>query len=211
MAIETDTKIRILDTAEKLFATQGFAATSIRQIVKAAGVNIAAIHYHFGSKESLIEAVLARKAAPVNKERLRLLDELEKKHAGKTLPVEGVIEAFIAPVIRMQHGKNDRLFPQLMGRTLNEADEKMYQMVHRIFGEVITRFVRAFRLAVPDIPQDELISRIHFMIGVMAFATFVPKNKVFENLQSSGPGSPEVFIERLVRFTAAGMKATLDE
>ena len=78
----TDTKKRILDTAEGLFAEHGFPATSMRDITNAAGVNLAAINYHFGSKESLLIAVLQRRTLPINIARLSRLDALEAAAAG---------------------------------------------------------------------------------------------------------------------------------
>ena len=72
----TDTKEKILDTAERLIGEQGYAATSLRQIIAEAGVNLAAVHYHFGSKEDLLDAVVVRKAGPVNEARLARLDRV---------------------------------------------------------------------------------------------------------------------------------------
>jgi AcrR family transcriptional regulator len=68
-----DTKERILDAAERLFAAHGFAGTSLRAVTKEAGVNLAAVHYHFGTKEDLLRAVLSRIVIPVNRERLEML------------------------------------------------------------------------------------------------------------------------------------------
>ena len=75
------TKEKILDTAERLFAEQGIGATSLRQIIGVAGVNLAAVHYHFGSKEALLEAVFARRIERVNRERLEMLDRVEALQA----------------------------------------------------------------------------------------------------------------------------------
>src|SRR3981081_4013505 len=71
------TKTRILDAAELLFMEHGFEATSLRQLTSAAGVNLAAVNYHFGSKEELFQAVLTRRLDPMNQERIDLLDKLE--------------------------------------------------------------------------------------------------------------------------------------
>lgn len=78
----TSTREIILETAEQLFAQQGHDGTSMRQITSAAGVNLAAVNYHFGSKEALVQAVLKRRLEEVNRERLRLLDELEAAAGG---------------------------------------------------------------------------------------------------------------------------------
>ena len=90
----TDTKTRILDAAEKLFGQNGFDATSLRDITTEADVNLAAVNYHFQSKDSLIEAVIMRVAGPVNGKRLSMLEA-----AGKTAAVDQIIEAFVGPVL----------------------------------------------------------------------------------------------------------------
>src|ERR1035437_2057984 len=92
----TDTKDKILDAAERLIGEQGYAATSLRQIIAEAGVNLAAVHYHFGSKEDLLNAVVVRKATPVNVARLARLDGVEAEAGSGPLGVEKVQESFFA-------------------------------------------------------------------------------------------------------------------
>src|SRR5690606_20854607 len=92
-----DTKQRILDTAERLFADKGFTETSLRTLTQEAQVNLAAVHYHFGSKERLFAEILGRIVAPVNAERVRRFDELQRNLGA--LQLEAVIEAFLAPAI----------------------------------------------------------------------------------------------------------------
>src|SRR5215831_9198540 len=95
-----DTKDLILDAAEKLFAEKGFDATSLREITAAANVNLAAVNYHFQSKEALIAAVFARRMRPITAARLEALGRLENEANGQPVPVEKVLEAFIAPVLQ---------------------------------------------------------------------------------------------------------------
>src|SRR2546423_1616319 len=102
MKATVDTKQRILDVAEQQFAEQGFAGTSLRRIIAEAEVNLAAVHYHFHSKESLLEAVLMRRMAPLNEERLALLTSVEQgasKEEGAAL--EDILSAFIGPPMRL--------------------------------------------------------------------------------------------------------------
>ncbi|HMC58416.1 MAG TPA: helix-turn-helix domain-containing protein, partial [Candidatus Solibacter sp.] len=90
-----DTKQKILDTAERLFGEQGYDATSLRHIIAEAGVNLAAVHYHFGSKEELLDEVVVRRAGPVNEARIAMLDRLEAAEGPPV--VEKVLEAFLLP------------------------------------------------------------------------------------------------------------------
>src|SRR5437868_10883477 len=101
MTVVADTKQRILDVAEQLFADNGFAGTSLRRIIAAAEVNLAAVHYHFRSKESLLEAVLMRRMVPLNDERLALLNQLEQEARGEGADLEEILVAFIGPPMRL--------------------------------------------------------------------------------------------------------------
>ena len=91
---------RILDAAEELFADLGFDATSTRAITTRAGVNLAAVNYHYGSKDALIEAVFARRLVPLNRERLELLDRVEARAGAGGPAVESIVEAFVRPPMR---------------------------------------------------------------------------------------------------------------
>src|SRR6059036_3181340 len=96
-----ETRARILDAAERLFAEHGYDGASLRDITAQAGVNLAAVNYHFRTKESLIQAVFARRLAPVNQRRLALLDACEASAAGGRLQLEEVVRALISPVLRL--------------------------------------------------------------------------------------------------------------
>jgi AcrR family transcriptional regulator len=190
----TDTKQKILDTAERLFGDQGYAATSLRHIIADAGVNLAAIHYHYGSKEELLDEVVIRKAAPVNAERLALLDRCEAEAGSGALAVEKVLEAFLAPTFSV--ADRSPKFVRLMGRMHGEG--LMPMIVERHFQPMVARFRAAFHRALPDLPEVELVWRIHFMIGSMAHALFGPPNA---SLDTQG------VVQRLVVFLGAGFRA----
>src|ERR1700716_3713138 len=107
------TKDKILDTAEKLIGEQGYTATSLRQIIAKAGVNLAAVHYHFGSKEELLDAVVVRKVQPVNAARIALLERVIAA-AGEGQPsVEKVLESFLLPTAETANRNPN--FVKLMG------------------------------------------------------------------------------------------------
>src|SRR5437868_9978051 len=96
-----DTKTRILDVAEGLFMEHGCEATSLRQLTAAAGVNLAAVNYHFGSKEELFQAVLTRRLDPMNQERIERLDRLEREAAARPLTCERILSAMLIPALRL--------------------------------------------------------------------------------------------------------------
>src|SRR5712691_8886626 len=115
-----ETRTRILDAAEELFMQHGFGGTSMRLLTSRAGVNLAAVNYHFGSKDALIEAVFRRRLDPMNLARIAALDELEA--TARALAPEAIIRAFIGPSLRMiEDAKGGgRNFIRLLGRTYTE-------------------------------------------------------------------------------------------
>jgi len=201
----TGTKRRILDTAERLFASQGYAGTSLRSIISAAGVNLAAIHYHFKSKESLLDAVILRRAETINRQRLALLDQCDCP-GGDAPSLEQVLEAFFYPAFRFANAsKRGAMFAKLMARIHAEGDI-FAQIIERHFSTVAARFVGALRRALPDLPPEELFLRMHFIIGAMIQALAGPL--VLVSLSGPGPQPDwQTKAARLIEFVSAGLRA----
>ena len=205
-----DTRTSILDAAERLFSEGGFDATSTRSIVAEADVNLAAINYHFGSREGLIRAVLERRLVPLNAERVKLLDESEKR-AGrrKGLPLREVIHAMIAPAIRFGRDTSQAgpEFMTLMGRVFMDPRESWQLMVEEICGDVIRRFIEAFARALPKLSPEDRFWRVHF--GVGAFVHTLCSSHHIQRVSGGmcDPNDVDGLIERLVTFVEAGMLA----
>jgi AcrR family transcriptional regulator len=195
-----ETKERILDTAERLFAAHGHAATSLRSIIAEAGVNVAAVHYHFRSKEALLDAVLERRLGPVNRERLALLDDIERAAGEEPLPLEHILTALLEPPLRLAQDPVFVTFSKLMGRILGDSNG---EIMRKHFGEIIERFSRALRRAIPELPQEELQWRAYFCLAILAHTLTGPR----EILGISGPPT----VERLVTFISAGFRAPVPE
>src|ERR1017187_10097118 len=196
----TETKDKILDAAERLIGEQGYAGTSLRQIIAGAGVNLAAVHYHFGSKEDLLDAVVLRNAAPVNEARLARLDRVEAEAGSGTLDRGKVLESFLVPTAEV--ASRNPGFVRLMGQML--AEGMMERIVERHFQSTGLRFVSALRHAVPELPQEELLWRVHFMVGAMAHT--MCRAPIFP--QTTGDAADmEPRMQRLVTFLGAGFRA----
>jgi AcrR family transcriptional regulator len=97
-APQSESKRRLLDAAGRLFAEHGFDRIAIRDVSKAAEANVAAVNYHFGSRQNLVELVVAQHILPVLDERSARFEALEKRPAAKAAPVEEVLDAFARPV-----------------------------------------------------------------------------------------------------------------
>ncbi|HYV62395.1 MAG TPA: TetR/AcrR family transcriptional regulator [Bryobacteraceae bacterium] len=193
-----DTKSRILDSAEKLFGMNGFDATSLRDITTAADVNLAAINYHFQSKDSLIDAIVARRIEPVNKKRFELLDA-----AGPHPTVEQILTAFMAPVMQV---KVDAVVP-LIGRILSNPELFVERVFHTHLAPVSQRFVEALCKTLPDLPPSEILWRLHFSVGVLTHTMLW--GRIFPKITNGvcDISDREALVDRAVRFVSAGFRA----
>lgn len=206
-----DTKERILDAAESLFAQHGFDATSLRMITASAGVNLASVNYHFQSKNSLIEAVLTRRIAPLNRERLEMLASVEAAAGNESPALEDVVHAFVAPVVRKRlgGGEHGADVGRLFGRIYSDPCECARASFFSQMREILRPFTSAFRRALPGLPAVEVLWRIHFGVGVMAHTL-----AGMEHLKNVSGGlcdlsDVEGTIARIVTFVCAGMRAPL--
>ena len=202
----TETKERILDVAERLFADRGFPATSLRDITAEAGVNLASVNYHFGSKEALLASVLERRFRPINERRLELLDDIEARAAGQP-GAEDVLRAFLAPPFQKQQewGESGHVFLRLVGRIHAETNEEHRATYVQQFDEVVRRFTSALGRALPHLDRSDLRWRMLFLIGSMAFAMGGGRALVTRDPESAR--DPDDIIESLVQFATAGMAA----
>ncbi|MDP6904264.1 MAG: TetR family transcriptional regulator [Verrucomicrobiota bacterium] len=204
-----DTKTRILDASEQLFAGRGVSGTSIRAITAKAKVNLAAIHYHFGSKESVLESVLSRRLIPLNAERLTLLEEYERRSKNNVVALPKIIEALVGPALRVSRDpkKGGGLFMKLLGRLVLEPDEKIQSLLTNQFRTVLERFMPALKKALPGLEPADFYWRLHFLVGAMAH-TMADSERI--QTVSGGicnPDDTEDTIKRLVSFIVAGMEA----
>lgn len=209
MLEQAGTKEKILQAAEKLFSDGGLGKTSLRAITSEAGVNVAAIHYHFGSRQGLLAALLARRVEPVNRDRLARLDALEAAANGGAPSVEAVLEAFVEPALRIVGEAEDerQKLVQLIGRFYAEPDEVLEPMIREQFGEVAARFTDALERALPGLPAADLAWRLHFTIGVLTHVLTARHD--FGILPGLDAGEPRgrSLVARLVAFLAAGFRA----
>lgn len=202
---EKTTKERLLDTAELLYSENGIEATSLRAITDGAGANLAAVNYHFGSKEALTEAVFARRLMPLNQERLRLLDEAESSEPGEPPRLEAVLYSFFTPTIRVW--REHPPFMRLAGRLQFEPSEKLHHFFLSQFEEVIRRYEAALARALPDMPRKELFWRMHFLIGAMVHTWTCHHDLDHISGGLCSNSDLKEIVDSLVAFGAAGLRA----
>jgi len=206
------TKARILDAAESLFMAHGFEATSLRAITASADVNLAAVHYHFGSKEELFQSVLARRLDPMNRARLELLTRLESQAAPSPLPCERVLTAFLIPALTLARdpARGGKDFLRLLGRAYADPAPFIRHFLSEQYSVTIARFKAAFARALPHLPARELSWRLHFIMGALSYTLAgTDALKLIAELNPHDTANDEVLLRRLAPFLLAGLTAPL--
>ena len=197
----SSTQERILVAAEALFAKRGFDGASLRQLTAAAGVNLAAVNYHFGSKDKLVEQVFRRRLDALNGQRLAALERVAGR-ASTTL--EEVLEAYIRPAMELSHDDHGALFMRVLARAFAEHDDTLRQFLSDHYGHVIRQFTAEFARLLPQLERAELYWRIDLVTGALThamsgFGLIRRKSGVSELTHR------EQTIVHLVRFSAAGL------
>lgn len=203
------TKIAILNATERLVADRGFGATSLRAITAAAGVNLAAVNYHFATKDALILAMLNRRMKPLNEARLALLDQFETEAGDSPVAVEKILEALFRPVLELiaRPSKGGRSFLRLLALCLAEPGAYLKPLVQKEFAEKNRRFHAALRHSLPNLSDVDLHWRLHFAHG--AFIHAVAHSQVLE-FSSGGRcrlTDVEAVLNRVVQFGSAGLRS----
>ena len=205
------TRERILDTAERLFAENGFSASSMRSITQHAKVNLAAINYHFGSKQVLIQEVFVRFLDPVTEALLKGFDALERECQNAVPTVERVLKAFVDPALSINQRIPDgaSLFMQLMGRSFTEPQlGHLRKFLSSRYDRVINGYKTLLARVLPQLSAQTLFWRLHYTLGAASFTL-----AGLEGLQKIAAReygdvfSFETQFERLIRYVAGGLKA----
>ena len=208
-----DTKSRILDAAETLFIECGYEAMSLRQITSRAEVNLAAVNYHFGSKESLIHSMLSRRLDRLNQERLKLLDRFDEM-LGARLTCEHVLGAMFIPALRLSRDPRvgGKAFLRLLGRAYTDPSAFIRDFLNAHYASVAVRFFDAFQRALPHLPREELGWRLHFAIGALSgvLAGADTESLIAEFSQGKSMNDLQL-IARLASLMVAALKAPLPD
>jgi AcrR family transcriptional regulator len=206
-----DNKTRILDAAETLFVSGGFESMSMRQITSAASVNLAAVNYHFGSKDALIHAVLSRRLDPLNDQRLVMLDAFEAAFADK-LTCEHVLVAMFLPAVRIFRGNTpmaDR-YLHFLGRAYTDPSQVVRDFINTHYIQTLGRFFFAFQRTLPDLSREDLGFRLNFAMGALSgiLAGGNTQRLIRDFTQEQGD-QEVVILARMASLMVAALKAPL--
>lgn len=200
------TVTRILDTAEVLFAEKGFAETSLRAITSKAGVNLAAVNYHFGSKESLIQAVFERFLDPFCEQ----LDASLRSAGDTPLTLEQLLGEVARTALAANQGdaRKVAIFFRLSGLAYTQAQGHMRRFLRNRYAPVFARFLQQLSDATPQLTPVQRFWRVHFALGATTFAlsSMEPLRAISaKDLDQSL--SPDQVNELLLAFVAGGIRA----
>ena len=175
------TKDRILHAAEELFAQQGFGATSLRQVTSRADVNIAAVNYHFGSKDNLVNEVFRRRMDDMSRDRLQALQYAQDRHGGG---------AFI----------------RVIARAYAESNDNLRKFLSDQYGHVLREFAKAIGGCVPGLGKEELYWRLDFLSGALTYA-MADFGLIKRPASVSEATHRQRAAKALIRFASAGFQA----
>jgi AcrR family transcriptional regulator len=203
------TRQRLLDVAERLFARRGLDAVSVRDITRAARANLGAINYHFGTKRKLIVAVFDRRMTPLTQERLSTLDALEQAAGRGALPLEGLLEAMFRPAVRhaLDRQGGGAVFSRLMARLMIEPNPSVEPFLRGHIEPVVRRFDAALMRAMPNLSAEDVFWRMHLLMGALHQSLLMVDKKLPDG--RSLRLEPETYLKRFVAFAAAAFRAPL--
>lgn len=206
---QCDTKTRILDGAEQMFARKGFHNTSLRALTNLAGVNLASVNYHFGSKEALLQAVIERRLLPLNairEEKIEAVIALAKQNS-KLPAAEDLLRAFIEPTLDFRNSSSGaRDFISLIGRALSEPDQTVRTCFMDLILPILHVLLASLRIALPQLAPEILLTRLQLTVGTMSHAMCMGSHPA--NASGLPPSlEPKALTEQLLKYALAGLEA----
>ncbi|MCP5161865.1 MAG: TetR/AcrR family transcriptional regulator [Hahellaceae bacterium] len=207
----SDTVDRILDAAEILFAEKGFSETSLRQITSKAQVNLAAVNYHFGSKNALIQAVFARFLTPFTRAMEQEIDlRVGANIENSQMELEQLLSILTLSIVRIptRHKNGVSVFMRLLGIAYTQSQGHLRRFLEQEYSRPFRRFMRLMKAATPELSQIDRFWRIQFMLGATAFTmSSIEALKEIIKDDLDVDSSTEDVATRLVPFLAAGLRA----
>jgi AcrR family transcriptional regulator len=197
---------RILQAAERLFSERGIDGVSLREITSAAGVNSAAAHYHFGSKNAVLEALFTLRARPIIERREEMLGQLKLDRHGRPV-LEDVLRAFLQPALDLLNTPDGVTFTLLRARMVLERGDVKHQVMARTFDRTNQKALKMLAKALPKLPLKDLYWRFHFMLGTMVYTMAQPGRIESVTKGQIKTSDTQAALEQLIRFTAAAFRA----
>ncbi len=205
---QTKSKLKLLEAAERLIAERGFEGVSVRDVTQAAKANVAAVNYHFGSREGMMGLVMTRVLGPIQQERSARLEVLEKKWGSKAMPLEELVDAMLRPlmVLAKRSEWTDERQGALVGRVLSLPVEQLPEALEESLKEFTGRVLKAMAKCIPHLDKEDLAWRLHFVMGAVVQVLVAPGSLQRLTQGVSGAPGSELLLARLMHFAVAGLR-----
>ncbi|UCH81831.1 MAG: TetR/AcrR family transcriptional regulator [Nitrospiraceae bacterium] len=207
---QADTKERILDAAEYLFAMDGYRGTSLREITGRATVNLAAVNYHFGSKKILVEEVIKRRLLPLNNIRQQRLEQVKAvaQRKGKKPDIKSVLSAFIEPTLKFKEANpGAEHFFTFIGRSFTDPDTTVRDVFMRYIKPLFMLLHETACSSLPDHSEDIIFWRLHFTLGALFHTIHLCGHMKTEFINREVDMDADSLINLIVPYVTSGMKA----
>lgn len=208
--ITSDTRQRILDAAEYLFAHNGYRGTSLRAITGRGKVNLAAVNYHFGSKKALVEEVMKRRLLPLNALRKKRLEEVKARaeEKGRKPDIRAVLTAFIEPTLFFKESNPDaEHFFTFIGRSFTDPDDTVRSVFIRYIKPLFQLMFETACEALPDYPHDIVFWRLHFTMGALFHTMHICGHMQSEFKHITTDMDARSLVGLIIPYVTAGVKA----
>ena len=204
------TRILLLNTAERLFGQNGVTATSLREVMKVAVVNMAMVHYYFKNKDGLLDAILERRLVPINQARLNLLGQYALEAGGQPLGMDDIIKAYVEPFIRLRDNADEggEDFLKLFAWLRMEPNFAYHQLMKKHLGDSLTAFQKELKRSLPDKTDEELNWKWAFLGGTVVMTITLMDQIDWFNDEGDMGGSADWIIKNLVNYTSAGFQSS---
>lgn len=205
------TRERLLEAAEVMFAQHGFQGSTLREITELAGVNLAGVNYHFGSKEELFREMLRQRVAPINARRLEMLEEALSASGGAPLTLEEIFAIILDPLVEAltRGGKLDEVFLGIITRSITDTSTFVQNLHRSFFRSVSERFMSEMVRALGETPlSEEKVSwRIFFALSAM-LGSIIQHHRIEPYFPSIGDARDMSAMTReLIEFICAGLRS----
>ena len=196
------TRQRILDEAERLFASAGYHGVSMREINAAAGLNVAAVHYHFNDKHQLLDEVLARRLDPISRHATEALRACRSGSLPRRRQVEEMVRIIADAFIAGTEGPRGQVVAELLNRALGETDRKLAKLANHRFDTIWDELHPIIQAALLHLPTATAYWRVYFVLG--SIMRLIRRNR------SKGlcdPRDVEAGKAELIRYASAALLA----
>ncbi len=209
---KVSTKDRIAQATELLFLQRGYEGTSLRAITTEANVNLAAVNYHYGSKEELFTKLLTERLDPLNDERAARLDSLKAKGFDREHRVEQIIATLFLPALSLARdpAQGGPDFLRFIGRAYADPSDFVRKLLAERYAATNLKFKQAFGEALPGLAEHDLAMRLNFILDAVS-STLASEDvrRVLGGLQSERADDDLNLLAYLAPFLGAALRAAV--